>query len=318
MRAVRFHEHGGTDVLRVDDIERPTPGPEEVLLEVEAAAVNPVDTYFRSGDYEPGELPWIPGSDCAGTVAATGERVATVAEGDRAFATGLGNWLQGTCAEYVTVPESHLAQLPDGVSAEAGAAVALVGVTAWQTLVDACSLEPAERALIHGGSGGVGHVAVQLAAANGARVTTTASPAYHDRLADLGADDVFDYSRDDLADAVVDAGAPDVILDHRLDDYLAFDAEVAAQGARIAAIGNTDLAATFENVPRCRAKALSVHHVSMFNTPEFGAVLSRLATLMADDELTPVVARRYDLDEVPSAHDDVLNDSFLGKLVVTP
>ena len=123
MRAVRFHEYGGTDVLRVDDIERPTPGPEEVLLEVEAAAVNPVDTYFRTGDYEPGELPWIPGSDCAGTVAATGERVASVTEGDRAFATGLGNWLQGTCAEYVTVPESHLAKLPDGVSAEAGAAV---------------------------------------------------------------------------------------------------------------------------------------------------------------------------------------------------
>ncbi|WP_254280276.1 NADPH:quinone reductase [Haloarcula marina] len=318
MRAVRFHEHGGPEVLTVEDVPMPTPEGDEVLVEVAAAGVNPVDTYFRDGAYDPGELPWIPGSDCAGTVAEIGDAVEGYAEGDRVFATGLGNWLQGTCAEYAVVPESHLAHLPDAVDFETGAAVALVGVTAWQTLVDACSLELAERALIHGGSGGVGHVAVQLADAAGARVTTTASPQYHDRLSKLGADDVFDYRRDDIADAVTEAGAPDVILDHRLDDYLSFDTDVAAQSARIAAIGNSDLAATFENVPQCRAKDLTVHHVSMFNTPEFGAVLDRLATLMADDALTGVVADTYALDEVADAHVDVLEESFLGKLVVTP
>ncbi|WP_254274098.1 NADPH:quinone reductase [Haloarcula marina] len=318
MRAVRFHEHGGPEVLTVEDVPMPTPEGDEVLVEVAAAGVNPVDTYFRDGAYDPGELPWIPGSDCAGTVAEIGDAVEGYAEGDRVFATGLGNWLQGTCAEYAIVPESHLAHLPDAVDFETGAAVALVGVTAWQTLVDACSLELAERALIHGGSGGVGHVAVQLADAAGARVTTTASPQYHDRLSKLGADDVFDYRREDIADAVTEAGAPDVILDHRLDDYLSFDTDVAAQSARIAAIGNSDLAATFENVPQCRAKDLTVHHVSMFNTPEFGAVLDRLATLMADDALTGVVADTYALDEVADAHVDVLEESFLGKLVVTP
>jgi len=164
----------------------------------------------------------------------------------------------------------------------------------------------------------VGHVAVQLAATAGATVTTTASTGYHDQLRELGADHVVDYRRDDLQEAVTEAGAPDVILDHRLDEYLAFDAEVAARGARIGAIGNEDPAATFADVPRCRSKALSVHHVSMFNTPDIGAVLADLASLVADGDLQAVVARRYDLDDVAEAHRAVLEDSYLGKLVVEP
>ncbi|MFB6308367.1 MAG: NADPH:quinone reductase [Haloarculaceae archaeon] len=318
MRAIRYHGHGGSDVLEVESIERPTPGHGEVLVAVEAAAVNPVDTYFREGSYEPASLPWIPGSDCAGVVDAVGPGVDDYSVGDRVFATGLGNDHSGTCAECVVVATDHLARLPETVSFETGAAVALVGVTAWRALIDACGLDPAETCLVHGGSGGVGHVAVQLAATAGARVTTTATPGYHSHLYGLGADAVFDYDRDDLADAVVGAGRPDVILDHRLDDYLSFDADVAAEGGRIAAIGNTDASATFADVPRCRSKALSVHHVSMFNTPDYGAVLERLARLLEDGDLTAEIARRYDLEEVPEAHRAVVGDSYLGKLVVRP
>ncbi|WP_302080688.1 NADPH:quinone reductase [Salinibaculum rarum] len=316
MQAVRYHEHGGSDVLQVDDVDRPEPADDDVLIEVEAAGVNPVDTYFREGAYEPASLPWIPGSDVAGTVAAVGEDVTDFAVGDRVFGTGLGNSRQGTCAEYVAAPTDLLAHLPDGVDFVTGAATALVGVTAWQTLVDACSIRPANTCLIHGGSGGVGHVAVQLAAASGATVTTTASTGYHDRLRELGADTVLDYRRDDLDEAVVDAGRPDVILDHRLDEYLSFDTDVAAHGGNIGAIGNESLSATFENVPQCRSKALSVHHVSMFNTPDISYVLSKLATLMADGNLSSVVARRYALENVDEAHRAVLEDSYLGKLVV--
>jgi NADPH2:quinone reductase len=318
MQAVRYHEHGGRDVLTVEDVNRPEPDEGEVLVDVEAAGVNPVDTYFRDGSYEPGELPWIPGSDVAGTVAAVGDGVTAFDAGDRVFGTGLGNQVPGTCAESVAAPTEMLAHLPESVDFETGAATALVGVTAWQTLVEACSLRPADRCLIHGGSGGVGHVAVQLAAATGAAVTTTASTGYHDRLRELGADTVIDYRRDDLATAIVDAGKPDVILDHRLDEYLPLDAEVAAHDADIGAIGNESLSATFENVPQCRGKALSVHHVSMFNTPDIGAVCSRLASLMADDNLAGLVARRYSLEDVAEAHRAVLEDSYVGKLVVVP
>ena len=316
MQAVQFNEYGDRDVLAVTEVPRPEPERRGVVVAVESAAINPVDTYFRTGSYEPASLPWIPGSDLAGVVEAVGEDVESFAVGDRVFGTALGKDEPGTCAEYVAVPEDKLAHLPGSVSYEAGAALALVGVTAWQSLIDACGLQPADTALVHGGSGGVGHVAIQLAAATGARVTTTASTGYHDRLRQLGADDVFDYRRDDLEAAIVDAGSPDVILDHRLDEYLAFDAEVAAHGGDVAAIGNESPSATFEDVPRCRGKALSVHHVSMFNTPDISAVLDRLGRLAADDELSPVIARRYTLDNVDEAHRAVLEDSYLGKLVV--
>ena len=319
MQAVRYHEHGGTDVLAVEELDRPEPAESEVLVEVEVAGVNPVDAKFRQGGtFTPGGLPWTPGSDVAGVVAATGTGVAEFSVGDRVFATGLGNTRQGTCAEFVTVPTDLLAHLPDGVSMETAAATALVGVTAWQSLVEAAGLRPAETCLIHGGSGGVGHVAVQLAATTGASVTTTASTGYHDRLRDLGADSVFDYRRDDLEQAVTEAGSPDVILDHRYDEYLPFDTRVAAQNGRIAIIGNQSLEATHDNVPRCRGKALSMHHVSMFNTPDMAGVLDDLAALMADDAIGAVVARRYSLDNVAEAHRAVMEDSYLGKLIVVP
>lgn len=317
MRAVRYHEHGGPEVLCVEDVPQPKPGPEELLVRVEAASVNPVDTYFREGSYPPGDLPWTPGSDVAGVVEKAGEETEFTA-GDRVFATGLGNDDQGTCAEYVAVPEEFAAPLPDLVEFETAAAGALVGVTAWQSLIAACGLEPGQRALVHGGNGGVGHLAVQLAAASGADVTTTARPDYHDRLADLGAETVLDYAREDLEDAILEAGEPDVVLDHRLDDYLGLDCRVAAFDADIAAIGNTDLEATFPNVPAARGKALTVHHVSMFNTPDIGGVLERLARLYERGDIEPVVAQTYDLEGVADAQEDVLAESFLGKLVVTP
>ncbi|WP_458204769.1 NADPH:quinone reductase [Haladaptatus sp. NG-SE-30] len=318
MRAVRYHEHGGPEVLQVDDIDRPEPDDDELLVAVRAAAVNPVDTYFREGSYPPGDLPWIPGSDFAGVVEAVGADVDGFAEGDRVFGTGLGNDRPGTCAEYVTTPTDRVAHLPKGIGFEEGAAVALVGVTAWRALVDHAGLEPAETCLIHGGSGGVGHVAVQLAAATGARVTTTASEQNHDSLEVLGARTILDYARDDLADAVRAAGEPDVVLDHRLDDYLQFDADVAAQGARVVGIGNVDVAAGFENVPAARSKELTFTLMSMFNTPDIAAVLQRLARLVADGEIVPEIAQVYSLDEVDEAHSVVMERSFLGKLVVEP
>ncbi|MCO8256464.1 NADPH:quinone reductase [Haladaptatus sp. AB618] len=316
MRAVRYHEHGGPDVLQVEEIDRPEPEDDELLVAVRAATVNPVDTYFREGSYRPGDLPWIPGSDFAGEVEAVGDEVEAFDVGDRVFGTGLGNSRQGTCAEYVTTPTDTVARLPDGVGFDEGAAVALVGVTAWRALIDHGNLEPAETCLVHGGSGGVGHVAVQLAAATGARVVTTASEEYHERLEAVGADTVLDYHRDDLAEAVEEAGNPDVILDHRLDDYLQFDADVAALGARIVGIGNTDAEAGFENVSAARSKELTITLMSMFNTPDISAVLERLARLVADGEVVPEIAGTYSLSEVDEAQCDVLEKSFLGKLVV--
>lgn len=317
MRAVRYHDYGGPDVLTGEEIDRPEPGGHELLVRVEAAGVNPVDTYFREGAYEPYELPMTPGSDFSGVVEAVGDGVSGFEADDRVFGTGLGRDRQGTYAEYALVPTDRIAHLPEGIPFDVGGAAGVAAVTAWRALIDHAGLEPAETCLIHGGSGGVGHAAVGLAAATGAAVVTTASPDYHEELERLGAEAVFDYAHDDLA-AAIGKFEPTVILDHRLDEYLDFDAAVAAAGARVVGIGNTTPQAGWENVPAARAKELRVQLMSMFNTPDISAVLARLARLMERGDLTISVERSYGLDEAGEAQRAVMEESFLGKLVIEP
>ncbi|AFK20157.2 NADPH:quinone reductase [Haloferax mediterranei ATCC 33500] len=321
MHAVRFHEHGGRNVLQVDDIDTPEPVSDEVLVEVAAAGVNPVDTYFREGSYQPFAMPMIPGIDVAGTVAAVGPGVTEFEAGDSVVGTGIGKDHYGGYAEFAAVPTDRLAVLPEDVDLVAAGGAGVVGVTAWRALVDHGGMQLGETVLIHGGSGGVGHTAVQLADAAGAHVIATAAPKNHDRVSELGADVVLDYSRDDLADAVKDAAngdGVDLTLDHRLDDYLQFDAEVATTGGRVVGIGENDPQVGFELSSAARGKDLNITMMSMFNTPELAVPLRELAGLMETGDFEIEVARTYDLDEAAEAHRAVMEDSFLGKLVITP
>ncbi|MFB6091627.1 MAG: NADPH:quinone reductase [Haloquadratum sp.] len=318
MRAVRFHEHGGPEVLTVDEVDEPEPDHGQVVVDVAAAAVNPVDTYFREGEYPVPHLPFVGGSDVAGTVSAVGPGVERFAVGDRVFGTGLGNGMPGSFAEAVAAPADVLAHLPEEVGFEDAAALALVGTTAWHALVDHAAVEPAETVLVHGGSGGVGHVAVQLAETMGARVHATASPHHSDAVADLGASEVFDYSRPDLDDAVVDAGGADVIVDLHMDRYLQFNADVANPGARIVGIGNDTAEGGFDDIGVTKGKELRYQFMSMYNVDDISAVLAPLADLCVRGEVSPVVHETYDLDETAEAQRAVLEDSFVGKLVVTP
>lgn len=326
MRAVRFHEYGGSDVLQVDDIGRPEPAADELLVEVHSAGINPVDTYFREGAYEPFTLPMIPGIDLAGEVTAVGDSVDGFSKGERVYGTGIGKDHYGGYAEYAAVPEDRLVRLPEGVDIVAAGGAGVVAVTAWRAIVDHADLRVGDRCLIHGGSGGVGHAAVQLAAAAGAQVITTASPQYHDQLTQKGADVVLDYRRDDLAEAVVDAAnsvagqaeGVDVILDHRLHEYLQFDVDVAATGCRVVGIGEKDPNVGFTQSAAARGKDLNLTLMSMFNTPDFRPRLSKVASLMASGELSIQVADTYELDEASEAQQAVLEDSSFGKLVITP
>ncbi|RZH66584.1 NADPH:quinone reductase [Natrinema altunense] len=321
MRAVRLHEHGDADVLQVEEVDRPEPAADELLLEVAAAGVNPVDTYFRDGSYTPVDVPFTPGVDVAGTVVETGPTVENFEDGDRVYGTGIGNGgFQGAYAEYATVPTDRVVHLPDGVDVTEAGAAGVAAVTAWRALIDHADLEPAEHCLIHGGSGGVGHAAVQIAAAVSARVITTAADEYHDALAEYGAETVLDYGRDDLADAVRAAadGGVDAILDHRLDDYLQFDADVATTGARVVGIGENSPDPGFSNDGVARSKDVSYQFMSMFNTPDLRVPLRGVASLMETGALSIEVARTYDLEAAADAQRAVVNDSVLGKLVIEP
>ncbi|QCJ46419.1 NADPH:quinone reductase [Haloprofundus sp. MHR1] len=317
MRAARFHEHGGPEVLTVDDVDSPEPGYGDVIVDVRAIGVNPVDTYFREGAYPVPSLPFTPGSDLAGVVSAVGDGVDRFAPGDRVFGTGLGNGMHGTYAEEVAAPAEFLATLPEGASFEDGAALALVGMTAWQALVAHAELEPAELALVHGGNGGVGHVAIQLAETMGARVLTTANPDYRDRLEALGAETVFDYGRSDLTESVQRVGAPEVVVDTRMDEYMQFDADVAAQGARVVCLGNSTEQAGLSAVGAAKSKDVRFQFMTMYNTPDKAAVLARLGDLLARGEVVPEIEQTYSLDEAGEAQRAVLEESFLGKLVIT-
>jgi len=321
MRAVRLHEHGDADVLQVDEIDRPEPAADELLVEVAAAGVNPVDTYFRDGSYEPAGIPFTPGVDVSGVVAEVGDAVDGFEAGDRVYGTGIGSGgFQGSYAEYATIPTDRVVHLPDGADLTEAGGAGVVAVTAWRALIDHADLGPAECCLVHGGSGGVGHAAVQIAAAVSARVITTASEEYHDALADYGAETVLNYGRDDLADAVLEAsdGGVDAVLDHRLDDYLQFDADVAATGARVVGIGENNPDPGFTNDGAARSKDVTYQFMSMFNTPDLRVPLRGVAHLMNTGALSIDVARSYDLEEAADAQRAVMDESFLGKLVVEP
>ena len=318
MRAVRFHEHGGREVLQVDTVETPHAGHGELLVRVTAAGINPVDTYFREGAYPVPHLPFIGGGDLAGVVSEVGEGVETFSPGDRVLGTGLGNGRPGTYAEGVAAPADTLAHLPEAVSFAEGAALGTVGGTAWQALVHHADVDPAERVLVHGGAGGVGHIAVQLAETMGAHVNATASPDDADALADLGVEETIDYSRDDLEAAIADAGAPDVVVDLHMDQYLQLNANVVNGGARVIGIGNDTAEGGFDSIGVTKGKEVEYQFMSLFNAGDLGAVLDGVADLCARGEVEPVVHETYDLDEAAEAQRAVMEDSFLGKLVLTP
>jgi NADPH:quinone reductase-like Zn-dependent oxidoreductase len=332
MRAVRFHEFGKSiDMYQVDEIDRPEPRDDEVLVEISASSVNPADTYMTEGMYAPPELPWVPGIDFAGTVVEVGDRVgepdaagqaAHFEVGDRVFGTGTGKHVHGGYQEYAAIPTSRVVHLPDNMDLITAGGVGCAAVTAWLCLVDFADLQVSDQCLIHGGSGGVGHAAVQIADAAGAHVIATASPENHDRVRELGADVVLDYARDDLAEAIIEAsgGGVDVILDHRLDEYLDLDAEVANMEARVMGIGEAEMdpAVSVSASSAPRLKNLTVKFMKMFNTPDLKTPLEGIAGMIERDELVIDVAREYTLEEAGQAHHDVMADSFFGKLIVRP
>lgn len=321
MRAIRFHETGGPEVLRVEDVPRPEPRPDEVLIDVRAVGVNPTEVYSRTGD-RPHPLPRIPGADVAGVVSEVGTCVSDFEPGDRVFATGLQNDRQGSYAEYVPARADRAAILPDPVSFEEGAAAGVVTTTAWLAFFEHAALTPSSACLVHGGSGGVGHVAVQLADAAGATVVTTAGSEETRAFAtDCGADVSLDYADPDLRSAVRDAvggRGVDVVLDHMLGDYLQFDLDVLAPGGTVLGIGNPrDECRITDLWPAIRTDA-TIRVFAMSNAPDLSDVLDDVAPLLADGRLSVHVERRYDLDEAAEAQRAVVEDSFVGKAILLP
>ncbi|WP_116947472.1 NAD(P)-dependent alcohol dehydrogenase [Jiangella endophytica] len=321
MRAARHHRYGDPDVLRVDAVDVPRPGPREVLIRVHGASVNPSDALFRSGRLRVGaRLPRGTGLDLAGEVAAIGDRVDDLAVGDRvwAYRGGLPKRL-GTIAEYAVMPAGRCTPAPAGADLADAAALPTAGLTALQVLRDALRVGPGDRVLIVGASGGVGSAAVQLAVALGATVTAVAGPANADLCRDLGAADVLDHTALFRPGPTSDLPA----RDDRLPAEGAFDAVADLHGAhvrdyrRLLDRGGRMATTATRAVPFALASTLLPGpRVRVVQVKPRSADLAMLARHVDDGALRPVVDRRYPLDQIAAAHRAVETGHARGKRVI--
>ncbi len=233
MKAVVVHEYGGPEVLKYEDAPRPEPKDNQVLVKVIAAAVNPVDAMIRSGKYAKvfgTTLPLVPGYDIAGVVEKAGAKVTKLKVGDSVYAYPMWG---GGYAEYDVVDEGEVALKPKSITYVEAAGVPLAALTAWQALIDVAKIDKGQTVLIHGGSGGVGSFAIQIAKARGAKVIATASTPNQDLLKQLGADVAIDYTKQKFEDVAKDV---DVVLDSVGKDTLARSYGVVKKGGFIATL----------------------------------------------------------------------------------
>ncbi|MBK1690613.1 zinc-binding dehydrogenase [Ectothiorhodospira mobilis] len=331
MRCVQMTAIGGSEVLRIADLPRPEPGPGQVRVRLAAAGVNPVDTKIRAKgllDPEAG-LPAILGCDGAGTVDALGEGVAGIGPGQRVlFMNGGIGRAPGNYAEYTSVDARFVVPIPEGVDDVAAAAMPLVALTAWEGLFDRARLEPGEWVLIHGGAGGVGHVAIQLARQAGARVMTTVGDDDKARIAEaLGAEAVIRYREEDFVASArrrTDGEGVAVVLDTVGGETCTRSLQALATYGRLVSIltlpGDLDW-------NHARLHNLGVTQEWML-TPMFlgrddyrlhqTAILRQCAARMADGRLKVHVAGTYPLEQAAAAHRRLEAGGMSGKLVLIP
>jgi NADPH:quinone reductase-like Zn-dependent oxidoreductase len=309
MKAVRFHQYGGPEVLRYEDVEQSVPGAGEVRLRVAATSFNPVDGGIRGGylqDPFPVTLPHTPGIDVSGTVDALGDGVQNVAVGDAVVAF-LSMTADGAAAEYVIAPAEILAPAPTSIPLPDAAALPIVGLTAWQALFDDAALTAGQRVLINGAGGAVGGYAVQLAKRAGAHVIATASPRSGERVRSAGADEVIDHTTTAIADAV--AEPVDVLLNlARIapEELVALVALVKPGGVVVN---------TIPTIPTPGDEARGVRAVGVFVRSD-AEQLSRLTALVDAGELHVDVAQRIPLAELPALHAEGDAGEVSGKVVV--
>ncbi|WP_405181620.1 NADP-dependent oxidoreductase [Nocardia sp. NBC_01377] len=310
MRAA-LHEQWNAP-LHVVDITRPEPAAGEVRIAVRATSVNPIDIYtgLNAGYEQSMRLPFVPGWDVAGVVDALGYGVTRHAVGDRLFGLASFPYPAGAYAEYLTAPAFHLASMPVSSSFAEGACLPMAALTAWQML-DACEVSAGRRVLVSGASGGVGHLAVQLAVARGAIVIALARPRYHRLLSDLGATSCVDYADPSAVRAIEEVDAVIDLVGHDFGRSL-FD---------LTAAGGTVALACAWSIPnyRAAADALGIRAVSCLVEPD-SATLDAVAALTDAGRLRVVVGARFALAHAVEAQQWVRRREGFGKaaIEVTP
>ncbi|WP_123748205.1 NAD(P)H-quinone oxidoreductase [Saccharothrix texasensis] len=320
MRAITIREFGGPDVLAWAEVRDPEPGPGEVLLDVAATAVNRADLLQRQGHYPPPKgTSDVLGLECSGTVAALGEGVTGWRVGDEVCALLAG----GGYAERVVVPAAQLLPVPEGVDLVTAASLPEVACTVWSNVVMVAGLRSGETFLVHGGAGGIGTHAVQVAKALGARVAVTAGSAERlRRCAELGADVLVNYREQDF---VAEVGRADVVLDNMGAAYLDRNLDVLAPDGRLVVIGMQGGVKGELNIGKLLSKRASVTATGLRFRPVDGPngkgrvvaeVREHLWPLIASGQVKPVVHDVLPIARAADAHRALADGDVFGKLVL--
>lgn len=329
MKAAQIHEYGAARVLRVEEVDEPWVGPHDVLIEVHAAAVNPVDWKIRSGAQRAiirYELPHVLGLDASGVVVRVGSKVDKFFVGDEVYCSP-SHKRSGTYAEYVAVDQSAVALKPASIDYQAAASLPLVGLTAWEALVTKARLGRGQRVLIQAGSGGVGTFAIQLAKHLGAEVATTCSTRNTGLVKELGADHVIDYSKENFDEVL---SGYDVVLDTLGGKQRRRALSVLRRGGRLVTLvsGIPEAAKRFGPTLAIVVVALKMlgfmieslllHGVrtSWIVRPSDGAVLTKIAALVEEGKVRPVIDRMFALEEIVAAHEYSESGRARGKIVI--
>src|SRR5438309_4551135 len=303
MKAVFVNEYGGREVLKYQDVPRPEPKQDEILVRVIAAAINPVDTYVRQGMFGKRGMdngPMILGYDIAGVVEKTGANAKKFKTGDAVYSY-LSVMRGGGYAEFAVAKESETALKPRNINFVEAAAVPLAATTAWQALVDTAKIDKGQTVLIHGGSGGVGSFAIPIAKAHGAKVIATASTAHQDLLKQLGVDQAIDYTTTKFEDVVKDV---DVVLNCVRADALGRSYGVVKQGGIIVSITDEP------DQAECSKRSLQGSRLGV--NPD-AKVLEELTKLIEARKMTPIVSQTFPLAGASKAHQQIETHHTLGR-----
>ena len=320
MKAIRVHQFGGPEVLKLEEIPTPKPEAGQVLVRVRAAGVNPYDTYMRAGTYaiKP-HLPYTPGSDAAGTIEAVGTGETKVKPGDRVYTA---QTLTGAYAEYALVLEDQVHRLPQNISFEQGAGVWVPYGTAYHAVHHFAKAHAGETVLVHGASGGVGTASLQIARAIGLTVFGTAGT---DKGLELvkreGAHEAFNHTKAGYQDEIMKASGGrgvDVILEMLANVNLGGDLKMLALLGRVVVIGSRgDVTITPRDLMSRRA---SVRAFSLWavQPAEIAEIHAGLIAGLENGTLRPVVGKQLALAEAARAHKEILEPGAAGKLVLVP
>ncbi|MFZ3560567.1 NADP-dependent oxidoreductase [Streptomyces sp. BH055] len=308
MKAIGQDTLGAPEVLHEIDVPRPKPGIGQIVVAVHAAGLNPTDYKHRAFGMFLGEPPFVLGWDVSGVVEAVGLGVSLFQPGDEVFGMLPYPYGAGSHAEYVAGPARAFVPKPAGLSHVEAGALPLVGLTAWQALVDVARVQPGQRVLVQAAAGGVGHVAVQIAKARGAYVIGTASAAKHEFVRGLGADEVIDYR---TADFAAETGDLDVVLDTLGGEDRLRSLDVLRPGGILVSLLPVD----FDEVA-ARARELGVRATAMLVEHD-QAGMRAVADLVTSGKLAVHVADTYPLAEAAKAHAEGDTGRVTGKLVLT-